>query len=170
MQDIPFTFSYDAEALGFTLATSGPPERTQLEARHANGATVRTWLFKQASGQRLIQLDAPKGLNVCAAQRAELGVMGGKDATRCTAICAGLVAQERLWFKALQVAEAGQWGAYEVPTKAQRESAPDARTRRYALQLLAMLRELHDAATLECVTDEMLARCADLIETASPMA
>ena len=164
-----------ARSHGFTTTISPGKEEGKhtIEACHDNDAVVRTWLYDPgaASGPaRMVQIDAPTRLCVPQAMRVAIGQLGGTDAGRASVVVGGDAAQEYIWRKALALASGGQWGergTYSRPSDAARARMEDASPRRFALQLHHALRDLADAAMLDCVTPELLARCEETLDLAS---
>ena len=164
------TLKQIALTLGFAVTETDTDDITAIEARHPGGALVRTWQMASnpARPARMVQLDAPLGEHVPHAMRLSLGQLGGSTPERVTVTVGGTASQEHTWRQALALAKSGAWGFYTPPSKAARWGMEDAGARRLCLQLRQMLSELTDAASLECVTPELLARCAEMLSITGP--
>ena len=164
------TLKQVALSLGFAVTETDKGGITAIEGRHPGGALVRTWHMAPdpARPTRIVQLDAPPGEHVSHAMRLALGQLGGSTPERVTVTVGGPASQEHTWRQALALAKSGAWGFYAPPSKAARGGMEDAGARRLCLQLRQMLSELTDAASLECVTPELLARCAEMLSITGP--
>jgi hypothetical protein len=164
------TLKQVALALGFAVTETDKDDITAIEAKHPGGALVRTWLLAPDPSRptRIVQLDAPHGEHVPHAIRLALGQLGGSTPERVTVTVGGPASQEHTWRQALALAKGGAWGFYAPPSKAARWGMEDAGARRLCLQLRQMLSEITDAASLECVTPELLARCAEMLSITGP--